>query len=99
MGDRENVKLESLHKSSGEYKMVEKDIMRTAGGLIRGVTKVSLVCLRRRMCMNACARDGRACRMMMSSYTTTIYSSSFGAWENHHNICAYMALNMKPTYH
>ena len=51
MGDGENVKLESLHKSSGEYKMVEKDIMHTAGGLIRGVTKVSLVCLCAHVCM------------------------------------------------
>ena len=88
MSDGENVKLESLHKSSGEYKMVEKDIMGTAGGSIRGVTKVSLVFLRRRTCMYACARDGRACSMMMCSYTTTTYSSSFGAWENHHNTCA-----------
>ena len=55
MGDREHVKLESLHRSSSEYKMVEKDIMRTAAGHIRGVTKVSLVCLRRCTCMYACA--------------------------------------------
>ena len=61
MGDGKHVKLELLHKSSGEYQMVEKDIMRTAGGSIRGVTKVSLVCLRRCTCMYACACDVRAC--------------------------------------
>ena len=61
MGDGENVKLESLHKSSGEYKMVEKDIMRTAGGLIRGVTKVSLVCLCARVCMRVLVMCVRAC--------------------------------------
>ena len=88
MGDGENVKLESLHKSSDEYQMVEKDIMLTARGHISGVTKVSLVCLRQCTCMYACACDVCACRMMMCSYTATIYSSSFGAWENHHNICA-----------
>ncbi|KAI0211929.1 hypothetical protein LSAT2_003192 [Lamellibrachia satsuma] len=43
MGDREHVKLESLHRSSSEYKMVEKDIMRTAAGHIRGVTKIERV--------------------------------------------------------
>ena len=55
MNDREQVKLESLHKGSDEYTVVEKDIMRTAGGYISDVIKVSLVRLRWCTCTYACA--------------------------------------------